>query len=480
MATNKTSHLKLNDWVGTDAFRREELNENFRALDGKAKEHDDKIAENASGLSSVTSQLAEKTQQIEKTSNAYFEDFKNVYFKDSNDFTVRNFDGTVNSNTWDMNGNSTSPNNETAVQNFLWFKNHSIQDGKISFLVKKNTVTGTQDNIAIMFAGKESYTEAMALMIYAGTSAGTDGNTLKVAYYNNASSPKFAAISTITVTEQSNLFAVGKYRHFQIEIKGDKFNIYLNGKKLSDTDFSINSNLIKHDGKIGINTYSTTTNTDFFVADVAISDKKYTNVPTKLNNVLCVGDSITAGSISTSGNSWVSRLTTELKKGNPNVVVTNAGQGGKNTAQVLSDQVIPNLGNKYEVVTIQCGINDLRTDVQHLDLATTEKNLRTIIKKVKSIGAVPVLCTLTPFPINRDELSGTTTINADSYYQLLETNAMIRRLCATEKVRCCDNYAAMNMNWNLIAQPDWLHPNDAGHEVLFKQMYYTMFGYYPI
>lgn len=55
MATNKTNYLKLNDWVGTDAFRREELNENFRKLDGKAKEHDDAIADNAA-------LLAEKVQ----------------------------------------------------------------------------------------------------------------------------------------------------------------------------------------------------------------------------------------------------------------------------------------------------------------------------------------------------------------------------------------------------------------------------------
>ena len=43
MATNKTSFLGLNDFVGTDPFRREEINVNFRSLDAKMKEHDDTI-----------------------------------------------------------------------------------------------------------------------------------------------------------------------------------------------------------------------------------------------------------------------------------------------------------------------------------------------------------------------------------------------------------------------------------------------------
>ncbi|MBV7503645.1 right-handed parallel beta-helix repeat-containing protein [Bacillus sp. sid0103] len=43
MATNKTDFLKLNDWVGTDPFRPEELNANFRTLDAKAKDHNDRI-----------------------------------------------------------------------------------------------------------------------------------------------------------------------------------------------------------------------------------------------------------------------------------------------------------------------------------------------------------------------------------------------------------------------------------------------------
>ena len=53
MATNKTSFLNLNDWVGTDQFRREEINENFRALDAKAKEHNDSINEHATKLGDI-------------------------------------------------------------------------------------------------------------------------------------------------------------------------------------------------------------------------------------------------------------------------------------------------------------------------------------------------------------------------------------------------------------------------------------------
>jgi hypothetical protein len=45
LSTNKTEFLNMNDWVGTDPFRREELNANFRALDAKAKEHADSIGD---------------------------------------------------------------------------------------------------------------------------------------------------------------------------------------------------------------------------------------------------------------------------------------------------------------------------------------------------------------------------------------------------------------------------------------------------
>jgi hypothetical protein len=54
LATNKTDFLHLNDWVGTDLFRREELNENFRALDAKAKEHNDRLDGHDSSLGDIT------------------------------------------------------------------------------------------------------------------------------------------------------------------------------------------------------------------------------------------------------------------------------------------------------------------------------------------------------------------------------------------------------------------------------------------
>lgn len=74
MATNKTEFLNMNDWVGTDPFKREEINANFRTLDAKAKEHDDSIGDldtlqttdKSSLVKAVnehTTQLAEKAKQ---------------------------------------------------------------------------------------------------------------------------------------------------------------------------------------------------------------------------------------------------------------------------------------------------------------------------------------------------------------------------------------------------------------------------------
>jgi hypothetical protein len=53
MATNKTDFLKLNDWVGADQFRREEMNANFRTLDSNAKEHSDKLDAHTTQLADI-------------------------------------------------------------------------------------------------------------------------------------------------------------------------------------------------------------------------------------------------------------------------------------------------------------------------------------------------------------------------------------------------------------------------------------------
>jgi hypothetical protein len=69
LATNKTEFLNLNDWVGTDPFKREEINANFRTLDAKAKEHDDELLQKAdkSEVATLTTSLAENTKQFQST-----------------------------------------------------------------------------------------------------------------------------------------------------------------------------------------------------------------------------------------------------------------------------------------------------------------------------------------------------------------------------------------------------------------------------
>jgi hypothetical protein len=50
MATNKTEFLGLNDWVGSDPIKREELNSNFRSIDAKVSEHASSMAESATKI----------------------------------------------------------------------------------------------------------------------------------------------------------------------------------------------------------------------------------------------------------------------------------------------------------------------------------------------------------------------------------------------------------------------------------------------
>jgi hypothetical protein len=53
MATNKTEHLQMNDWVGTDPIRREEINDNFRKIDEKARVIDETIEVVSSQLADI-------------------------------------------------------------------------------------------------------------------------------------------------------------------------------------------------------------------------------------------------------------------------------------------------------------------------------------------------------------------------------------------------------------------------------------------
>ncbi|PFP30269.1 hypothetical protein COJ96_06035 [Bacillus sp. AFS073361] len=73
MATNKTDYLKLNDWVGSDPFRREEINANFRTLDAKAKEHEDSIGDlttlQTTDKSSLVKAVNENTSSLAEKAN---------------------------------------------------------------------------------------------------------------------------------------------------------------------------------------------------------------------------------------------------------------------------------------------------------------------------------------------------------------------------------------------------------------------------
>lgn len=73
MAKNKTPFLELNDWVGTDQIKREELNGNFRKLDDKIKEHETSLAEKAKlEISATDKAYGAKADGVTDDSQALF------------------------------------------------------------------------------------------------------------------------------------------------------------------------------------------------------------------------------------------------------------------------------------------------------------------------------------------------------------------------------------------------------------------------
>ena len=100
-------------------------------------------------------------------------------------------------------------------------------------------------------------------------------------------------------------------------------------------------------------------------------------------NVIAFGDSLTAGYGATQGEDYPSRLSALL--GQP---VINAGVSGDTTSAALARVDADVVGRDPRIVIVGLGGNDFLTGVP---IATTEANLREIVRKIEGAGAMVVL-----------------------------------------------------------------------------------------
>lgn len=182
--------------------------------------------------------------------------------------------------------------------------------------------------------------------------------------------------------------------------------------------------------------------------------------------VLCMGDSITAGS-------YPRRLQARFREAAPELEVVNAGIPGYTSAEYLqymkSEKLLAT--SKPKMVLLQLGTNDVRR--RFLLRATTtaqfETNMRTLIAAILSHrnpdGKAPLLLVATVPPVRPTFFAFT----RDSVRRVVEKiNPAIRRIAEENGLPLVDNFSLFTHH------PDFLpgiHPSEEGYQALADNWY---------
>lgn len=107
------------------------------------------------------------------------------------------------------------------------------------------------------------------------------------------------------------------------------------------------------------------------------------NLDSRGANIIAFGDSLTAGYGAAAGEDYPSRLAALI-----GVAVINAGVSGDTTQSALARLDNDVLAKDPRIVIVGLGGNDF---LQSVPIATTEANLREIVRKIEDAGAMVVL-----------------------------------------------------------------------------------------
>jgi lysophospholipase L1-like esterase len=110
---------------------------------------------------------------------------------------------------------------------------------------------------------------------------------------------------------------------------------------------------------------------------------KVRNLDSRGANVIAFGDSLTAGYGAAAGEDYPSRLSALI-----GVPVINAGVSGDTTQSALARLDADVLARDPRIVIVGLGGNDF---LQSVPIATTEANLREIVRKIEDAGAMVML-----------------------------------------------------------------------------------------
>jgi len=199
------------------------------------------------------------------------------------------------------------------------------------------------------------------------------------------------------------------------------------------------------------------------------------NIPNILNykkpiKWLFYGDSITQGSLHTSGQRCYSELFAERVRyelSRPMDIVINTAFSGHTTRNLLEsfDWRVANL--KPDIVFIMIGMNDCNKS-NGINLEEFEANIVKLLSLVDSINATPILQTTCP-----------TLINVTGYKDYLSLSLymdVIRRIAFDKNATLIDHMSFWNKNADYHSQ--WMnnlvHPNGFGHRVFARYIFQCM------
>lgn len=199
--------------------------------------------------------------------------------------------------------------------------------------------------------------------------------------------------------------------------------------------------------------------------------------------VLIFGDSITQGYWDTNGG-WVERLRSHYDtrqiadlKNRDEPTIFNLGVSADNSQNILrritAETTARTRHNKLPVVIVQIGINDSSTNSNGqgvgISLETYKHNLAAIINNIKPLSSQLVFVGLSAC----DEAKTTPVSWGDFHYtntSIKQYEDAMQRIAAEHSITFIPVFdaflKALQDSKNIL--PDGLHPNNEGHEVMFR------------
>ena len=182
----------------------------------------------------------------------------------------------------------------------------------------------------------------------------------------------------------------------------------------------------------------------------------------KLKNVLVIGDSISIGYTPFLQKNLSSSAYVEHCSGNGGSTVRGVASLSKWLGTKEWDVIILNFGLHDLVYKDSLGNYNAKTGTQAVSLAEYERNLETIVKKLRETTATLVFVTTTIVPENA---LGRKTVDPEKY------NAVALSVMKKNNIQVIDLYGASKVIHPLHAQaPNNVHYTDKGYELLAESI----------